>query len=365
MTLKIIVTGAFGNVGQWVLTELVLQGHKVTALDIKNERTEKKQANLAKKHVFDTAWSDITDETNIKKMISELKPDAIAHVAAIIAPTAYIIPEIAYKVNVLGSKNLIEAAESLDNFKRFVFVSSYSVHGPRNPHKNLPPLTGDSPTNPGDNYGKHKVAIEKRLENSKLEWNIVRLPAVFSIDSDFGSSAEFRKFGFLLDPNRNESAIDARDAGLAICNAVTVDPIHRKFDVCGDPKQGWTGKAKELVGGLISARGLAPFPDSAYRHSDPDVDESWYYEDIVDPTESQKVLQYQRSSLNEYLDFVKKQAGISKYILKLIGPLIKGSLLKPSIYYGKPVEHQKQSVWEDIKEQFGIDESKLTIFKEN
>lgn len=365
MTFKVIVTGAFGNVGQWVVTELVKLGHQVVAFDIKNERTEKKQSKLAQTLQFDTVWGDLTDENGVKRLIKQQKPDGIAHVAAVIAPTAYVVPEIAYKVNVLGSKYLIEAAENLGSLKRFVFISSYSVHGPRNPYKKLPPLTGDSPTNAGDNYGKHKVAIEKVLEEGKLDWTIIRLPAVLSVDSDFGTAPEFLRFGFMLDPDRNESGVDARDAGLAIANAVTTEEAsRRKFNICGDPAQGWTGTAKELTGIIYKARGLPPFSDDTFRRADPEVDESWYYEDIVDPTESQKVLQYQRYSLDDYFQHIRKQAGFSRYLLRVIGPLVRGSLQKNSPYHGIDAGLQSGTVWDDVKRVFEIDESKLKIFDE-
>ena len=68
--------------------------------------------------------------------------------------------------------------------------------------------------------------------------------------------------------------------------------------------------------------------------------------------------------MEDYLRYIRKQAGFSKYILKLLGPLIKRSLLKESNYYGKPIVYEKKSVWDDIKTQFGIDKSNLTIFKD-
>lgn len=361
---KIIVTGAFGNVGQWVLTELVKQDHDVYALDIKNAKTMKKQSLLSNTLKFKTIWGDLTNKENLEKEIIDLKPDIIVHVAAVIAPTAYVIPKIAYKVNVLGTKYLVEIAEKLDNFHRMVLVSSYSIHGSQNPHKNPAPLTGDSPINPSDNYGRHKAYAEKRLEKSSINWNIVRLPAVYTVDKEFASGDEFVKFGYMLDPNRLESAIDARDAGLAIANAATVEPVKRKFDVCGDPAQGWTGIAKDLLKPLYNAMGLSPSDDNLYRLADPQVDESWYYEGLIDPTESQKILKYQRISLSEHISLKRKQAGISRYLLKIFGPIVKKSLAKKSPYYGKQSSKYSNHFWEDLKDMFKIEESDLPSFQD-
>lgn len=365
MNEKILVTGALGNVGQWVLTELVKQGKEVVAFDIKTPKTEKKQAQLVKNMKFETIWGDLSDESGLKKIITDTNPDVIIHVAAILAPVAYTIPNIAYKVNVLGSRYLIEAAEKLENLKRFVFVSSYSIHGPQNPHKNPPALTGDSERNPGDTYGKHKVWTEMKLEKSSLDWVIIRLPAVMSVDFDMsGVDPAVSSFVFLLDPNRTQSGIDARDAGLAIANASSIKEGKRKFDICGDPDKGWVGQGRDITGRMIKAMGMGDLPDSAYRLADPELDDSWYYEGRVDPTESQKVLQYQRYSMDETIGQIMKNAGIMKYILKIIGPLVKRSMLKNSHFYGKPSEPRSSSIWEELKVMYKMDEKDLPSFQD-
>lgn len=349
---RVLLTGAFGNVGAHVIRALAAEGHIVTALDIHSTASDAKAQHLAQSCEFRTIWADITDEHQVHAAITRVKPDAIVHVAAIIAPTAYVIPAKAYDVNVKGTRSLIEAAEGLDHRPRFVFTSSYSVHGPRNPHKELPRLTGDTPVDPGDNYGCHKVLGEGMLERSELDWVIVRLPAVWSTDAEFGRAPEFLKFGFMLPPERREHAIHAADAGTALANAVDADVVGRKFIVAGG--EGWNLTAGELVDRKYRSMGLKPLPLEAYRMADPEVDASWYFEDWVDTTESQALLHYQNHTLD---DFYEETAATGLKLLggKLMSPLATRQLLKSSPYWGEPRVADATPMKHVICDAFGLD----------
>jgi nucleoside-diphosphate-sugar epimerase len=348
----VMLTGAFGNVGAQTVKALLAKGYRVTAFDVHSEHNDKVQAELARELTFETVWGDLTDADGVKATVERLEPDAIVHVAAIIAPTAYVIPDKARAVNVDGTRHLLEAAEALGTDPRFIFTSSYSVHGPRNPHRGLPPLTGDSPVAPGDNYGCHKVLGEKMVRASSLPWTIIRLPAVWSVDPEFGSAPEFLKFGYLLPPQRNEHAIDVRDAATAFANAIEADCVGRTFDIAGGA--GWTASAGELQAKLYEAKGLAPPPIEAYRMADPDVDESWYFEDFVDTTESQRVLQYQNHTPEQYHDDIRV-TGMRRLAMKLLGPVIRKKILEPSPYYGKPRTPDPTPMKLVIVEAFGLD----------
>jgi nucleoside-diphosphate-sugar epimerase len=349
---RVLLTGAFGNVGAHVLRRLLDEGHVVSALDVHSKATDEKAADLAKTHEFRTIWADLTDEHQVHAAVTRVKPEAVVHVAAIIAPTAYVIPAKAYDVNVRGTRHVIEAAEGMDRRPRFVFTSSYSVHGPRNPHKDLPMLTGDTPVAPGDNYGCHKVLGEGMLQRSELPWTIIRLPAVMSTDAGFGRAPEFRTFGFLLPPERREQAIHAADAGTALAHAVEADVVGRVLDIGGG--EGWNLTAGELVSGIYTSMGLKPLPVEAYRMADPEVDESWYFEDWVDTAESQKLLQYQNHTLEQYFGETGAQ-GMRLAAGKLMSPLATRQLLKESPYYGKPRTPDPTPMKHVICDAFGLD----------
>ena len=124
---------------------------------------------------------------------------------------------------------------------------------------------------------------------------------------------EFLKFTYLLPPDRNEHAIDVRDVATAFANAVEADCVGRTFDIAGG--EGWYGMASELQAMMMEAKGVAPPPAEAYRMADPEVDASWYFEDHVDTTESQRVLQYQNHTFEEYADEIRVR-GFKRLMMK-------------------------------------------------
>ena len=58
-------------------------------------------------------WGDLRDPGRVNAVVAEACPDAILHVAAVIAPLAYVRPQLARAVNVGGTRNLLEAAATL------------------------------------------------------------------------------------------------------------------------------------------------------------------------------------------------------------------------------------------------------------
>lgn len=352
MIKTIFLTGSFGNAGEHILLHLLNMGYKVLCFDLKTPNNEKKEKRLAAQNSFETIWGDLRKEAQLNQQLLKHQPDIIIHNAAIIPPVTYLNPKLAQEVNVGGMKHLINSAKNLSHPPKFIFISSYSVHGYRNPHKQYPLLTGNTPVNPGDNYGKQKVAAENLLQATNLPWTIIRFPAVLGTDPNANQHPATMKFSFLLPLDRREHGIDVRDAGLAVANAVAADTIQQIFDIGGD--ESWKITGKQLMAALFKIRGLATLPDSAYRQADPAVDESWYYEDWIDTSHSQKVLNYQNHTFEDYLETLQKNVGFQRYFLKLMSPLISKKLLKDSPYYGKTPMVDSRPFWETVCEIFEV-----------
>lgn len=351
MAKKVILTGAFGNVGAHVLQNLVEQGHDVVCFDMQSESTSKKQAISAGKYRFKTVWGNLTDEAQVKQLIADERPDAIIHVAAVIAPVAFVVPDLAHDVNVNGTRYLIEAAQALATEPHFVFISSYSVHGSRNGLKPLEPYTGDTPTKPGDNYGLHKVIGENMLKDSGLPFTILRLCAVMSVDDGWGSGLAFRKFMFVIPFDQREHGCDVRDLGLAIANAISAPVKGRTFDLGGSDD--WRMSARELRIKMLDAQGIRMLPEKAFKAVSKDNDDGWYFEDYIDTRESQELLQYQRHTVDDYFADIRVN-GAKRLLFQLITPLIHREMLKHSIYINKSSNLDDRPIWEVIKELFGI-----------
>jgi nucleoside-diphosphate-sugar epimerase len=351
---RVLLTGAFGNVGANTLGHLSGQGHEVFAFDVQTARNQSWSDRLAKDYRFTSIFGDLRSRESVAQAMEQAQPDVIVHLAAVIAPTAYVSPGTAFDVNVNGTRNLLDAAASSPKTPQFIFASSYSVHGPRNPHRSLPPLTADSPLNPSDNYGRHKAAGEQMVRASGLPWTIIRLPTVLATDKDWGQSPEFFKIAFLLPLDRREHVLDSADAGLALANAAGNGQTVERVLLLGGSDENCRITGHDFFGGVGEARGIH-FPPSAFRLAHPDVDESWYYEDWVDVGDSQEILRYQQHSFADYLRRLRKQARFSRPLLRAIRPVVHRQVVKESPYYGKEPVLSEESFWTVVCQSFGLE----------
>ena len=111
-----------------------------------------------KKSSNNTFRCDITNKDEIQAVIKKLKPEYIIHLAAI----SYAAEDDRlsyYKVNVLGSENLINSIDY--GVKKIIIASSATVYG--NQNKEI--LDESMCPEPNSHYGISKLALEKISKN--------------------------------------------------------------------------------------------------------------------------------------------------------------------------------------------------------
>src|ERR1700759_791601 len=180
MSSTVLVTGAFGLVGSATVRRLAELGRRVVATDLDTPANRKGARKLPDGVEF--RWADLTDPQQVRRLVSDIGPDAIVHLAAVIAPAIYPIPKVARRVNVDATANLVRVAEGQSKPPRFVHASSITVMGPRNPHHTTPPLKAEDPMRPYDVYSGQKSEGEEIVRGSTLEWAVLRLGAVVGPD---------------------------------------------------------------------------------------------------------------------------------------------------------------------------------------
>ncbi len=132
--MRILVTGAAGFIGSHLVEALLRRGDHVIGLDNFNDYYDprRKQANLSavRGHPRFTFYhADIRDAGYVDQIVSQHRPDVIAHLAAM-AGVRYSIGRAGLytDVNIRGTVNLLEAAR-LCGVSHFVFASTSSVYG--------------------------------------------------------------------------------------------------------------------------------------------------------------------------------------------------------------------------------------------
>ncbi len=147
--MRILVTGACGFVGRYVIDELAATGHEPYAIDLNQPR------NVDAAH---SMKCNMTNGDDVARIVSELVPDACVHLAAIaFVPDGTAQPELMYNVNLMGTLNLLEAFRKHASHARFLFVSTAQVYGAGD-GSDL--IREDSPPMPSSPYASSKVSAE-------------------------------------------------------------------------------------------------------------------------------------------------------------------------------------------------------------
>jgi NADH dehydrogenase len=143
--MKILVTGGTGVIGEGVIPELSARGHSVRLLSRHAKEDAKQWPNV---EAFN---GNVAEPASIANAATGC--DAILHIAGIVAENP---PAVTFQaVNIDGTANLIAEAKRAQ-VRRFIFVSSLGAD------------IGES------DYHKSKLAAEKVVESSGLEWTIIR-----------------------------------------------------------------------------------------------------------------------------------------------------------------------------------------------
>lgn len=167
---EILITGGAGNFGRTLAQAFKSQGHGLRILDLPS----------CDFSLFDD-WEntriipgDILDPGSLKEHLEGA--DWVFHLAAILPPVSEINREMTFKVNVDGTRSLLDACASLNKVPQVVFASSISVYGDTTGEEGV--IGPDHPVKPTDWYAESKVEAENILFTSGLPYVNLRISAI-------------------------------------------------------------------------------------------------------------------------------------------------------------------------------------------
>jgi UDP-glucose 4-epimerase len=150
----VLVTGGAGFIGSQVSADLLAAGADVHVLD----NCFAGEAGLVPEGARFTE-TDVCSAAAAER-IRGIDPDALVHLAAIhYIPYCNEHPREAFEVNVMGTRNVLEAARDLSGLESVVLASTAAVYPPREG-----PNREDSELAPMDIYGETKLVDEDLLE---------------------------------------------------------------------------------------------------------------------------------------------------------------------------------------------------------
>jgi nucleoside-diphosphate-sugar epimerase len=176
--MRIVITGGCGFLGRRLalllldkgsargsIAELVLFDNAQSALPLPDDRR------------VSVVTGDIADRATVQRLIAP-GTSAVFHLAAIVSGQAEADTDLGYRVNLDGTRAVLEACRALGTGPRLVFASSLAVYGGE-----LPPAVGDDTAlHPQSSYGAQK-AIGELLVNDYsrkgfIDGRALRLPTV-------------------------------------------------------------------------------------------------------------------------------------------------------------------------------------------
>jgi len=224
---RVLVTGASGEIGLQVIEMLLNKTDYLVRVFSLPDRFSKRRLNRFSKQI-EFAWGDVTNKDQIQTAVKDCQ--AVIHLAAILPPLADEKPELARRVNVEGTKNLLDVLEKENDKGFFLYASSVAIYGDRLDNHWI---RVDDPLSPSDldRYAQTKIDAEEWIQKSKVAWTIFRLSAIMS------ENRKLDPLFFHMPLDTDIEVTSTRDTAYAMVQALDhqVELVHRIFNLGGGP----------------------------------------------------------------------------------------------------------------------------------
>jgi len=170
---RILVTGADGFMGSHLSETLLECGADVGIVVRGSARlgsgTWDFRCLETPAHAFHTVIACDIASPDLRTKISDFKPEIIFHLAAV----AYVNysfdhPDEVFRVNAVGTLNLLEAARSLEGLERLIVTSSSEVYGPALSEA----ISEQHPLNPTSPYAASKLAADRLAYSYRMTYGM-------------------------------------------------------------------------------------------------------------------------------------------------------------------------------------------------
>lgn len=220
----IVVTGADGFVGRWLLASLRAAGEEVVGA-VRDPAAPSLPSDAWRRRLAGVRWVplDLGDAETVAALL-DLAPRAIVHLAAVASGAeARARPSHAWDVNVLGTVRLVHAIERSGRPVRLVFASTGEVYGrgvpPFRPFRETDPVAPCSP------YAASKAAAELAVLEG---WRRFGLDAI--IARCFAQAGPGQRPDFVI-PALARRMLEAQASGARSIAVGNLEPVREFVDV--------------------------------------------------------------------------------------------------------------------------------------
>jgi threonine 3-dehydrogenase len=181
--MRVLVTGAAGQVGTELLPALRGTGAAVAAFDLSGPPPGLPPG-------VEWVRGDVTVAGDVHDAVRATRPDVIHHLAAVLSASGERKPHVAWAVNMEGTRHVLEAAR-LGGVRQVMFTSTIAAFGPGLPD----PVPNEVSMRPTTVYGVTKVAGELLGEyygsRFGLDFRGVRFPGLISAGEPGGGTSDY------------------------------------------------------------------------------------------------------------------------------------------------------------------------------
>jgi nucleoside-diphosphate-sugar epimerase len=158
---RALITGINGFTGVYLAERLERAGYEVFGTVFGDVKANDRQFHV-----------DLCDQQALREIVQQIQPEIVAHLAAI-SFVAHDSADDIYRINVVGTRNLLSALTQLESAPKCVLVaSSANIYG--NATQGV--IAEDAPAQPANDYAVSKLAMEHvaRLWMDKLPIVVTR-----------------------------------------------------------------------------------------------------------------------------------------------------------------------------------------------
>lgn len=229
MSMKILITGAGGFIGQALAKELLsdAQVSSITLTDVMKPPVPSADNNTASSPEINSLAADLTSLATCQELCSSTAFTHVYLLHGIMSGAAEANLELGLKVNVDSMRHMMDTLRTVRPGIRVIFPSSLAVFGPADP-KQQEKVTENTIPLPQSSYGTQKQMGETLLNDYSrrglLDGRIVRLPTIIVRPGKPSGAASSFCSGILREPlNGEESELPVPTSmKLWVCSTRTV-----------------------------------------------------------------------------------------------------------------------------------------------
>ena len=169
---KILITGASGFIGSFIVEEALRRGFETWAA---MRRSSKKDFLTDPRINF--IELDLSSQERLTEQLRGHEFDYVVHAAGV---TKCLDPKDFYRINTEGTKNLVNALLTLKMpLKRFVYISSLSIFGAIREKQPYEEIRETDTPKPNTHYGRSKLEAEQWLDSITFPYVVLRPTGVY------------------------------------------------------------------------------------------------------------------------------------------------------------------------------------------